>query len=229
MHLIRHKFSSKIDFSEKGKLVSYLNIYNYLLLRKKVEVLRKTDYFTFDGFLFQYLFFLLTGKFHKRMAPDFGSYLSEMFVFLNNKKESVYFLGAKNEELYQFVSVIQNDYPNIVIKGVHHGYFTIEDEPEILNNIKRLSPNKVFLGLGSPKQEEFSLKIKSMCHDSMIFNCGAFISQTANNGKEYYPKFINQLNLRWIYRIYKEKGLLRRYAVDYPKGIVYIVKDRFFP
>jgi N-acetylglucosaminyldiphosphoundecaprenol N-acetyl-beta-D-mannosaminyltransferase len=227
MHLIKNKFISKVDFTEKGKLISYLNVYNYMLLRKAEDVLKAIDYFTFDGFLFQYLFFFLTGKSHKRLAPDFGSYFSEMFDYMDEERESIYFVGAKKEELQTFADLIRSKYPNIKISGMHDGYFGSDDEQDVLSDIKKLMPNKIIVGLGTPKQEKFSVKIKETCPDTLIFNCGAFISQTANHGEEYYPNKINQLNLRWIYRIRKEKGLLKRYFIEYPKGIIYILKDRF--
>ncbi|MFD2186221.1 WecB/TagA/CpsF family glycosyltransferase [Aquimarina celericrescens] len=198
-----------------------------MLLRKAEHTLKAIDYFTFDGFLFQYLFFFLTGKSHKRLAPDFGSYFSEMFDYMDRKKESVYFVGAKKEELQTFVGLIRSKYPNIKITGMHDGYFGSDDEPNLLSDIKKNSPDKIIVGLGTPKQEKFSVKVKKTSPDTLIFNCGAFISQTANHGEEYYPKWINQLNLRWIYRIRKEKGLFKRYFREYPKGIIYIIKDRF--
>ncbi|WP_281988330.1 WecB/TagA/CpsF family glycosyltransferase [Aquimarina aggregata] len=227
MRLIKKKITSRVDFDEKGKIVSYVNVYNYYLLRKKKELFNTIDYFTFDGFLFQYLFFFLTGKLHKRLAPDFGSYFSEMFSNMDKKNESIYFIGAKDKELLGFVKLVEEKYPNIIVKGMQNGYFNVSDERGIIDDIKELEPDKVIVGLGTPKQEEFALKIKSDCSQSLIFNCGAFISQTANNGVEYYPKYINRLNLRWMYRIHKEKGLLKRYMIDYPKGVFYIIKDRF--
>ena len=36
------------------------------------------------------------------------------------------------------------------------------------------------------------------------FTCGGFIHQTANNEIEYYPLWIDRMNLRFVYRMYKE-------------------------
>ena len=44
------------------------------------------------------------------------------------------------------------------------------------------------------------------------FTCGGFIHQTANNEIEYYPLWIDRMNLRFVYRMYKEKHTRKRYV-----------------
>lgn len=225
MKYLFDKIISKIDYDEKGKIISYLNVYNYSILRKNKIVLETVDYFTFDGFLFQYICYFLTGKLHKRLAPDFGSYGSQLFEYMDFNCESVYIIGSKTSELYKFIKLIEENYANVRIVGTQDGYFDADDEKEIVSNIIELAPNKIILGMGTPKQEQLSLKLRMVCEKSLIFNCGAFISQTANKGANYYPDYVNKLNLRWVYRIFNEKKMVKRYFVEYPKGVFYIFKD----
>ena len=176
MNLLKNKFTSEIDYINTGKIVSYLNVYNYLILRKRLGLLKDIDCFTFDGFLLQKLFLIFYGLRHKRLAPDFGSYFKELFDFLNQKKQSVFLVGATDLELERFCTVILKKYPLIKILGTQNGYFKEEDESLILERIKVLAPNKVIIGLGSPRQEQFSVKVRKEHSQALIFNCGAFIT-----------------------------------------------------
>lgn len=227
MKYLFNKFISKINYDEKGKIISYLNVYNYSILRKNKKVLETIDYFTFDGFLFQYICYFFTGKLYKRLAPDFGSYASQLFEHMNFNCESVYIIGSKTSELHKFVKIIEENYINVRIVGIQDGYFDTNGEKQIINDVIKLDPNKIILGMGTPKQELLSLKLRNLCRGSLIFNCGAFISQTANKGANYYPVYINKFNLRWVYRIFNEKKMLKRYFLEYPRGVFYIFKDHF--
>ncbi|MDB1069579.1 hypothetical protein PL690_21470, partial [Phocaeicola vulgatus] len=53
--------------------------------------------------------------------------------------------------------------------------------------------------------QELINKVKSKC-------CGIKVHQTANNEIEYYPLWIDRMNLRFVYRMYKEKHTRKRYV-----------------
>ena len=58
-------------------------------------------------------------------------------------------------------------------------------------------------------QEQFALDLKSRGYNGIVFTCGGFLHQSAND-INYYPEWINKYNLRAFYRIVKEKGLWAR-------------------
>ncbi len=43
------------------------------------------------------------------------------------------------------------------------------------------------------------------------FTCGGFVHQTAMNRMHYYPNWVDKMNLRFVYRMYKEKHTRTRY------------------
>ena len=61
-------------------------------------------------------------------------------------------------------------------------------------------------------QEQFLLMVKNTGFKGIGFTCGGFIHQTANDEIDYYPAWINRMNLRFLYRMIKEKHTRKRYA-----------------
>lgn len=222
---IRSKIVDEISPSA-NEIVSYLNIYNYALIRKRPEIYNQIDYFTLDGFVLALWLKLFNNKRIKRQSPDFSSYFKDLFSSINRNNETLYILGAEEHALESFVSKISQKYKQIRIIGYNNGYDY--DLNDIILELKDKNPNYIFLGLGTPTQEQIAIELKMQVGlHSRIFTCGAFISQTAHKGLQYYPNYINKMNLRWVYRIIQEPYLLKRYLIEYPKGLFLLTKDRF--
>lgn len=219
------KITSRVDFFEKETIVSYVNAYNYLQLRKSPNKIQLIDKFTLDGIFLVILIRVLYFKKFKRLSPDFSSYFNELFLRAVNLKKSVFFVGATDLEIEKFVFIIKEKFPDLKLSGFNNGFFNNEDIDFLSNKILDLNPDIIFVGLGTPKQEDFSILLKMNGYKGTIFNCGAFISQTANHGVQYYPNLFNTLHLRWAYRLIKEKGLFKRYFIEYPFATIIIILD----
>ena len=218
------KISDNINIDEGPLTVTYLNVYNYTLLRKNKTILPTFDKITLDGILLVIMIRLLFGKRIRRVSPDFSSYFKPLFEDLNKSRQKVAFVGASEDDIQAFVKIIKDKYRDIQIGFYHNGYDV--DEEFITSQLRDKQIEFLFVGMGTPKQEQLILDIRSSGYSGWSFCCGAFISQTANGGENYYPAWINSLHLRWLYRIYREPKLMRRYALDYPFGILLLLKDR---
>ena len=53
--------------------------------------------------------------------------------------------------------------------------------------------------------------VKKMGYQGIGFTCGGFVHQTAMNRMHYYPDWVDKMNLRFVYRMYKEKHTRTRY------------------
>jgi N-acetylglucosaminyldiphosphoundecaprenol N-acetyl-beta-D-mannosaminyltransferase len=219
------KIVSKLDFFEKGTIVSYVNVYNYLALRKLPDTVQSIDKFTLDGILLKVLLRLFYFKKNNRLSPDFSSYFVDLFKDAVLQMQSVYFIGATEVEIENFVSVVKRKFINLNISGYNNGFVNDSELNNLSSQIIKLNPDIVFVGLGTPKQEIFSCFLKKNGFRGTIYTCGAFISQTANHGFNYYPKFINTLHMRWLYRLIKERGLIKRYFMYYPFATMILTLD----
>ena len=115
------------------------------------------------------------------------------------------------------------------IVGFRNGYFSSEEEMDkVIEQIRELKPDFLIVGMGIVMQETFLVKVKKANVDCIGFTCGGFVHQTAYNEIQYYPKWIDWMNLRFLYRMYKEKHTRKRYvqaAFLFPARFIY---ERFF-
>lgn len=72
--------------------------------------------------------------------------------------ESIYLLGASEENLKACVANIVRDFPKINIAGYHNGFFDLNNPKEILEEIKEKKPMAIFVAMGCPRQENFIVK-----------------------------------------------------------------------
>ena len=79
------------------------------------------------------------------------------------------------------------------------------------SHIVELNPDFLIVGMGALMQEKFLLKVKKMGYQGIGFTCSGFVHQTAMNRMHYYPNWVDKMNLRFVYRMYKEKHTRTRY------------------
>lgn len=83
-----------------------------------------------------------------------------------------YFLGGNDECVSRLQAFFLKENPKIQIVGARNGYFKAEDEPQILDEINRLSPDFIWIGLGTPKQQAWVHKYKSQIRRGIVLAVG---------------------------------------------------------
>ena len=116
------------------------------------------------------------------------------------------------EQVECSVKIFQEQYPGLRIAGFRNGYFSSDAEMnKEASHIVELNPDFLIVGMGALMQEKFLLKVKKMGYQGIGFTCGGFVHQTAMNRMHYYPDWVDKMNLRFVYRMYKEKHTRTRY------------------
>jgi N-acetylglucosaminyldiphosphoundecaprenol N-acetyl-beta-D-mannosaminyltransferase len=65
-------------------------------------------------------------------TPDF---IDRVFSEAEVKKWSFYFIGSKKQSLEKAVNIIKNQFPTLHLKGYHHGYFSKDEEIDLIKDI----------------------------------------------------------------------------------------------
>jgi N-acetylglucosaminyldiphosphoundecaprenol N-acetyl-beta-D-mannosaminyltransferase len=111
------------------------------------------------------------------------------------------------------------------IVGAHDGYFNAAQEPAILAEINRLSPDFVWVGLGTPKQQDWIHRHKGLVKRGVIFAIGFGFDVNAGIKKDA-PRWMQRLGLTWLFRALSEpRRLLTRYLRYNSRFIYYLVRD----
>lgn len=228
--IIKTEYRGKMSILQKtGMIYSFLNPVSYLDALKNKELFYKLDGLFADGALLVAAIRLLYGKQVTRKSFDMTSVAPQLFEYAQQNQKSIYIVASKQEQVEKAVNIYKERYPNINILGYRNGYFTNEEEiDEEAKYIVGMNPDFLIVGMGAIAQERFLLKVKETGFKGIGFTCGGFIHQTASNMIDYYPAWIDRMNLRFLYRMYKEPHTRKRYI---KAGLFFPVRfiwERFF-
>lgn len=160
-------------------------------------------------------------------APDF---MDTVFSDSVNNNKSHYFYGGKNEEvLDKLIENIKKKHPDINIVGRFCPPFrplTEEENDFVVDEINRLKPDFIWVGIGAPKQEKWIDNHMESIDSGIMLGVGAGFDYIAGSLKKA-PRWIEKLSLEWLYRFFKEpKRLFKRYIIGGFKYIWYSFCDK---
>lgn len=214
------KWSLKDLFSTNGKIYTFLNPVSYLTALDNKELFGRFDGIFADGSLLVAAIQLLYGKKVERRSFDMTSIAPLLLKYAEDNDKTIYVVASKQEQVERAVEIFKQRYPQLAIVGYRNGYFSSEKEmDEEAKYIVELNPDFVVVGMGILMQEKFLLKVKDAGYKGIGFTCGGFIHQTSKNEIDYYPDWVDKMNIRFLYRMYKEKHTRKRYlkaAIVFP-------------
>ncbi len=207
-------YSLEEIFSMKGRIYTFLNPVSYLLAIKNKELFAPFDGIFADGSLFVGAILLLYHHLVSRRSFDMTSLAPELFNNANRNNKKVCVVATRQEILDVALDKLSKEYDNIKWTGCRNGFF--ESDEDMLKAAKKVvdcNPDFLIVGMGAKMQEKFLLMCRDVGFRGIGFTCGGFVHQYAINGAhDYYPEWMNKLNVRFIYRMYKEPHTRIRYA-----------------
>ena len=210
--LLITKIIASEDYQENnGDVITFVNPISFCtLIKQEASDLAKLSAVYVDGFYAALIISFFTKKRIKRRSLDMTSIAKDKI----QKHGAVGLIGARAGDLTKAVKVLSRTSKGKVF-AIAHGYLDFEDEmilDELSERITASEPSYVFVGLGTGRQENVSLRLANSSSQAVYYTCGGFITQTAQIGKsDYYPNFIDQYNLRWLYRLYREPHTRKRF------------------
>lgn len=129
------------------------------------------------------------------------------------KGYSVYLLGAKQAVVEKTAEVLKEKFAGINICGIHDGYFSEDEDKEIIKEVKSSSPQIVFVGITSPRKELLIEKFRDYGAAAVFVGVGGSFDVISGNIPRA-PKWMQEIKLEWLFRLLQEpKRLLKRYFV----------------
>lgn len=136
-----------------------------------------------------------------------------------------YFLGGNDECVSRLQQFFLKQNPEIKIIGARNGYFDREDEPQILEEINRLSPDFIWIGLGTPKQQDWINRNKSKVRRGIVLAVGFAFDVNAGT-KSDAPLWMQRYGLTWVHRLASEPLRLGpRYLRNNSRFLFYLFWD----
>lgn len=207
------------------RIYTFLNPVSYLTALDHRNVFSQFDGIFADGSILVSAIRMLYGRSITRRSFDMTSLAPELFSFAEKHKKTVYIVASQQEQAEQAIKIFRQRWPGLNFAGYRNGYFNSEKEmEEEAEKIVGLQPDFLIAGMGILTQETFLLKVREADFQGIGFTCGGFIHQTAKNEIDYYPDWADRMNLRFLYRMYKEKHTRKRYlqaALLFPSRFIH--------
>ena len=108
----------------------------------------------------------------------------------------------------------------------HSGLLEGDAEREVVEDINRLSPDFIWIGLGTPKQDLWIHRHKSQIKRGVIFAVGFAFDVNAGSKKDA-PDWMQRHGLAWLFRIASEpRRLLGRYLKYNTLFLYYLLAEK---
>jgi len=198
------ELSEIIDAQSGPKVIQFINGNKIAQVRQDNEMERimwKADYVLADGQPLLPMGRLLGVKLPERI--DGIGLMGKMLKLANERKYSVYLLGAKQEVLDTCVAKIRSQYPNLRIAGSRNGYFSEKETPGVVAQIRETKPDMLFLGMGSPMKERFADRYAAELGATVIQGVGGSFDVMADLVKRA-PVWVQRIGMEWLFRVVQE-------------------------
>lgn len=152
---------------------------------------------------------------------NIGDFLIPFLQLCETKGYKVYFLGSDPGVAQRAVENFLESVPGLKVAGIHHGYFTKDEEKNIIKEVQETRPDILIVGFGVPDQEKWIYRHLPVLNVPVVWGVGALL--------EYYsgkvsraPYWMRANGLEWLYRLILEPGRMwKRYLIG---NILFIMR-----
>jgi N-acetylglucosaminyldiphosphoundecaprenol N-acetyl-beta-D-mannosaminyltransferase len=197
--------------------ISYANVNVILKYNKNKELRKNLDSFSLifsDGIGVYLASKILYGK----KGLDFKITGTDLYYHIlnlaNEKKLKCFFFGGSIDAVNLLPGTLQNKFPNVQISGILPR--ETDFKMETIEKIRNSNADILFVGLGTPYQEEWIARYSDSINIPIQIAIGSGI-EFISGAKKRAPIVFCKLGLEWLYRVYLEpKRLWKRYVFGIP-------------
>jgi N-acetylglucosaminyldiphosphoundecaprenol N-acetyl-beta-D-mannosaminyltransferase len=123
-----------------------------------------------------------------------------------------YILGARAETLARAKAVAEARWPGLALAGMRDGYFTAEQEGEVVDAIRASGADCLFVAMPTPRKERFLHRHAATLGIPFIMGVGGSIDVLAG-AVSRAPLWMQRTSLEWLHRLLQEpRKMFWRYA-----------------
>ncbi|WP_426042982.1 WecB/TagA/CpsF family glycosyltransferase [Brevundimonas sp. TWP2-3-4b1] len=142
-----------------------------------------------------------------------------------------HFLYGGTEDVVRNLKVrLESLYPGVHIVGAYSPPFrdlTPAEDDQVVQMIRRTTPNIVWVGLGCPKQERWAMTHSERLPRTVLIGVGAAFDFHAG-AIARAPRVFQRLGVEWLHRlVHSPRRLWRRYLIDAPQFVMISAAEIF--
>ncbi len=125
------------------------------------------------------------------------------------RQTAVYLFGGAEGVAAKAAENLQQQMGTLNIVGTHSGFFSAEEEPQIIEQIRSGGTQILLVALGVPKQEKWIRDHLYELGPCACMGVGGTLDVLSGNVCRA-PKWMQEHRLEWLYRLLKEPTRLKR-------------------
>jgi N-acetylglucosaminyldiphosphoundecaprenol N-acetyl-beta-D-mannosaminyltransferase len=140
---------------------------------------------------------------------------------------SIYILAGRPGIGEKASQVLLQRYPNLKILGCADGFFRQASQAEVIREVNHLCPQVLFVGMGTPQQEQWLAAQRPALEVPVCWGVGALFDYIAGDERRV-PAWMYTLGLEWFWRLWVDpRGKWRRYLLGNPRFTARVLRQRF--
>ncbi|MBP2659227.1 MAG: glycosyl transferase, WecB/TagA/CpsF family, partial [Firmicutes bacterium] len=141
--------------------------------------------------------------------------VQNLLIEAMSEKYKIYLFGGAPGIAEKAKKIAEERYPGVQIVGTRNGFFTKQNESEIVNDIKACQPDILLVALGVPRQEKWLEEYKEELKVPVSIGVGGTFDVMAGVVKRA-PLWMQRSNLEWLFRLLSEpKRAIRMLALPH--------------
>jgi N-acetylglucosaminyldiphosphoundecaprenol N-acetyl-beta-D-mannosaminyltransferase len=139
---------------------------------------------------------------------------------------TMYMLGATEASNKAAVEAVRQRYPDLVIVGARHGYFSgQEEEDAVCDAIALLAPDILWVSMGVPQEQKFVLRHRLRLASVGVMKTSGGLFDFLCGRCRRAPRWMQNAGLEWLWRtILEPRRLGWRYLKTNPIALYLLLK-----
>lgn len=138
-----------------------------------------------------------------------------------------FFLGSKQAVIQSLEKRLEEKHPRLKVAGFHHGYLAEKElETGVIHQIRESQPDILFVGMGSPRQEQWITENKVRLAVPVMIGVGGTFDVLSGLKKDTPPR-LRGSGFEWLYRLaIHPRRYWKRYLITNPWFVWQVLSDR---
>jgi N-acetylglucosaminyldiphosphoundecaprenol N-acetyl-beta-D-mannosaminyltransferase len=137
----------------------------------------------------------------------------------------VYFLGAREEVVRRVVEVECERHPGLEVAGYRNGYWTPDQEKEVIEAVAAACPAILLVAIPSPRKEQLLARHRETLAVPFTMGVGGSFDVVAGVTSRA-PAWMQRTGLEWLHRLMLEpRRMFKRYLVGNTKFVLLVIRE----
>lgn len=148
---------------------------------------------------------------------------------LSGTGQGLFLLGAKPGVVEAVRDWIKQTYPEVIVSGCQHGYFSPAEESAVIGQIAESGASLLLVAFGAPRQDKWINLHLGETGVKVAMGVGGLFDFYSGNVSRA-PQWMREIGLEWLYRFLQEPGRMwKRYFLGNALFLFRIFKERNKP